>query len=360
MASNRIGLMDVFPGLGSWVMENRAAIERPFRERGQQQAETLLGAAPREASATTDELGLTTGFDAYGGAGLMEDPEDFYNQMQYGLGLMATPYYEQAGQSFMQQAVSSMLQRPIEQQRIAKEQQRWQAEQDIKRLERERELAMRTGYGENKPYANQTEYNTAANALQADAVAATDPLRSSLRLYGDVQRVVGTKGLSGMSLIDDTLLIKTLAKVQNPTEAVMEGDVRAIAASDTYDQLLRTLAGKVGLNKELNPYERQMLYDALQNMATQRAGELDQFRGEFADRAVRRGVDPRDILNPMLGVDATNYRGPDQPKPLSTSGMGGGDSFGGRGGTGELVEEPPPGLVLPPDPPGLLDYIFGR
>jgi hypothetical protein len=359
MASNRIGLMDVFPGLGSWVMENRAAIERPFRERGQTQAETLLGAAPREASATTDEMGLTTGFDSFGGTGLMEDPEDFYNQMQYGLGLMATPYYEQAGQTFMSQAVQSMLQRPMEQQRIAKEQERWQAEQEIKRLERERELAMRTGYGENKPYANQTEYNTAANALQADAVAATDPLRSSLRLYGDVQRVVGSKGLTGMSLIDDTLLVKTLAKVQNPTEAVMEGDVKAIAASDTYDQLLRTLAGKVGLNKELNPYERQMLYDALQNMATQRAGELDQFRGEFTDRAVRRGVDPRDILNPMLGVDSTNYRGPDVPKPLSTSGPGGGSGRGLHEG-GIVVENPPPGLVLPPDPPGLLDYIFGN
>lgn len=321
--AQRLGITDFFPGLGQWIEGNRRAIEAPGRARSLQQAETLLGAPAREASAETDDMGLTTGFDAYGGSGLMEDPNDFYNQMQYGLGLMGTPYYEQAGQGFMQQAVTSMLQRPAAESAARQAQANWEAEQAIKKQEHERKMAAMTGFGGAMPYENQTAYNTAANALFDDARTVTAPLRDSLRLYGDMQRTIATKGLTGMSLIDDTMLVKTLAKVQNPSEAVMEGDVKAIAASDTYDQLLRSLADKVGLAKELTPYERQTLYDALQNMGEQRGAELQQLRGHLSEQAQRRHVNPADVLMPGLDVDMTNYRGPQQVKPVSTSGASG-------------------------------------
>ena len=306
MASKLPMLTDIFPGLGQWMEEQREKVQAPGRARGLTRAETLLGAPAREASASTDDQGLTTGFDAFAGQGLMEDPNDFYNQMQYGLGLMATPYYGDAGQNFLSQSVSEMLQAPRARREAEQAQSNWQAEQQQRTLQHQaqREQAMAT-----RQAAQQVAHANQTGALYKDAQALLAGPRESIMLFDNVQTTVRDKGFSGMNITDDVVLVKSLAKMLLPNEAVMEGDIQALATMEGLPAAIKSLAAKAGAGWELLPFERQQLYDQLYQLGEQKMQQLGQDRADFTERAQRRGMDVRDVLPTALQPDMENLSG---------------------------------------------------
>ncbi len=290
-------LTDLFPGLGQWIEGNREMIQRPGRQRAQTRAETLLGAPAVPGQVTTGADGLTTAIDAMGGVGLMSDPNDFYNQMQYATGLMTTPYYDQAGQTFMNQATSEMLAGPARQAERARLQANWEAEQTDKKK-------YRMGNG---MYENMNQLQAAETGLAKDAESVLAPLREGVGLYNNVQGVIRDKGFHGMNLVDDTIMVKSLAKLILPNEAVMEGDVAAIAQMEGVPAIVKGIARKLGSGMELLPEERQMLYDQLQRLGQQRVGEWQQKRADYIKRAESYSMTPSNVVFTAMDVDPTNY-----------------------------------------------------
>lgn len=296
----------LIPALGEWMERSRLAAEAPGRAAGQQRAETLMGAPARDVYEQTDAQGLTTGFDSFGGSGLMEDPNDFYNQMQYAQGLMTTPYFEQAGQNMMSQSVDQMLQAP----RMAAEsklaQENWQRnyqQQQAQNLAQRQQAAATRAAADNVAMANQS------GALYDDAEAKLKQPREALRLFDNVQTTVRKKGFSGMNITDDTVMIKTLAKILQPNEAVMEGDVIALATMEGIPAAVKSLAAKAGAGWELLPEERQQLYDQIFQLGEAKMKQVGTDRADFTERAQRRGMNLNDVLGTAFTPDMQNRSG---------------------------------------------------
>ncbi len=295
----------IIPALGEWMERSKERAQAPGRQRALEQAETLMGAPAREAYSRTDEQGLTTGFESFGGTGLMQDPNDFYNQMQYAQGLMTTPYFEQAGQNAMSQSMDQMLQAPrmAAESKLAQEnwQKNYQQQQQQNMAQRQQAAATRAA-ADSVARANQT------GALYKDAQALLKGPRESIKLFDNVQTTVRLKGFSGMNITDDTVMIKSLAKILLPEEAVMEGDISALATMEGIPAAVKSLAAKAGAGWELLPEERQQLYDQLFQLGQQKMGQIQSDRGDFTERATRRGMNINDVLPSALTPDMTNRR----------------------------------------------------
>ncbi len=296
----------LIPALGEWMERSRLAAEAPGRQRSLEQAETLMGAPMRPELAQTDDQGLTTQFAGFGGTGLMEDPSDFYNQMQYAQGLMATPYYEQAGANVMSQSMDQMLQAPQQAAAAKQAQSNWLAEQQQRQLQNtaQREQAAATlQQSQSVARANQS------GALYKDAQALLKGPRESIKLFDNVQTTVRLKGFSGMNITDDTVMIKSLAKILLPDEAVMEGDISALATMEGIPAAIKSLAAKAGAGWELLPEERQQLYDQLFQLGQAKMKQIAADRGDFTERATRRGMNVNDVLPSALTPDMSNRSG---------------------------------------------------
>lgn len=300
-AQDRFGLLDLFPALGQWVQGNRDALMAPYRENAQQQAQGLLG-APAASAMQTDAQGLTSGMTTQG-SGLMQDPNDYMKQMQYSLGLMGTPGYEQAGLQMQGQALQHQMGQGARDQVQAN----WQAQQAQMQA--------------NRGSLTQNEYLTQSTGMATDAKAILQPLRDSVMLYSNINNVVKDKGFHGMTLTDDTVMTKTLAKLMLPNEAVMEGDIIALQTMEGLDPIIRSLAGKIGTGKALNVTERQQLYDQIQRLGAQNLQEFNQTRQDFEGRAQRAQFDPRDVLRSAPNVNNTDYRQPSGPTADMSTGV---------------------------------------
>jgi len=298
-----IGIMDIFPALGQWVQGNRDALMAPYAERAQEQAQTLLG-APAANAMQMDESGLVSGVSTPG-SGLMQDPNDYMNQMQYALGLMGTPGYESAGLQFQNQAVANQLGNPAREQA----QRNFEAQQ----MQRAQLAAQQAGVQAAQFQQNQQRQMTQdalsqSRGMARDANAILQPIREGVKLYSNVNDVVRDKGFSGMNLTDDTVMTKTLAKLVLPNEAVMEGDIAALQTMEGLTPAIRAAASKIGMGVPLQAQERTQLYDQIQRLGRQQLGELNQTRQDFEQRAVRANFDPRDVLRTAPTVNTGDYR----------------------------------------------------
>jgi len=308
----RFGIADLIPGLGAWIQQTREGIEAPFRERFQAQAQGLLGQEQELMSA--GDQGLMAGAPEGGlfgvgdvqtqaATGLMQDPSDFYQQMQFGLGLMGTPGYEAAGQAYAGQSLMHQLglgerlqqQQNFQQNQLRQQQQAaatLQASQNQQRIVNER--------AENIATANQS------GALYKDALKQLQPLRESLALADNVQMTVRKKGFSGLTITDQVILTKSLAKILQPTEAVMEGDIVQLQNMEGIPAFARSFAAKLGAGMRLIDEEAKQLYDALFQLAEQKGQEYQTMRGDFTERAQRRGFNVDDVMNTAFDADLEN------------------------------------------------------
>jgi hypothetical protein len=303
----------LIPALGEWMERNAERAQAPGRQRALERAETLMGAPMRPDQTSTGADGLTTSMPGFGGTGLMENPQDFQNQMGMAMGLMATPYYEQAGQNFMSQSVDRMLQAPRQQAEAQQAQSNWQAEQ-AQRAQQNRAQQQQARATASR--ANNVAYANQSNALYDDAQALLKAPRQAIALFDNVQTTVRDKGFSGMSITDDTVMVKSLAKLLLPDEAVMEGDITALATMGGLPAVVKSLAGKIGAGIELLPGERQQLYDQLHQLGQQKMQQYTSDRGDFEARAQKRGIDVNDVLNTAITADMADLN-PPQPGTVS-------------------------------------------
>jgi hypothetical protein len=343
MAQPKLNLVNMFPALGNWLQQNQYAARAPMR----QQAETLLGAPAAAAVNYTPFDGnyLTSGVSTIG-SGLMQAPDDDRNRMNFAQSLMQVPGYEQIGAQYAQAYQQDMLARPQRQAEAALALEKWAAEQQNNRAirseaaqrlaieqqkaareaaEAQRKEAMR--YGPSGMFENVTDYTTVANTLRDDAYQELAPVRESAQLFANVQDTVRRKGFANMSVTDDVVLTKSLAKLLLPKEAVMEGDITALQTMEGLPALVKGFAAKLSMGKKLEPDERRQLYDQLFALGQQRVGELGELRSSYEERAAKRFVRPGDVLSPLLNIDTQDMRElfPDNttPGPVRVPPVGG-------------------------------------
>jgi hypothetical protein len=282
------GLTDMFPSLGAWIQGNREKVNAPLRERSTNRALGLLG----EPGNLNDDFERNLYEEETSPTGLMADPESFYSQMKYGLGLMAIPGYESAGQDFASQAMQSQL--GLKQAR--QEQANWQVNQDRLKSETD-EAKLRAEATEKR--LDKSAYQIQTGAIYKDYVKAAEPYRTAADLMTNVDTLVQQKGISGMSLIDDIQLVKSYAKMLLPKEAVMEGDISALTRVDITKNpelgVIRTYAAKLLGTTPLTDAERIDLYDAMHRNSANSYQNYAKLRETFEQKAVRGEYNPDDV-----------------------------------------------------------------
>jgi hypothetical protein len=275
------------------LMEGRAELA----QENAPQAQSLMGYNTMQTGAD----GLTTGMSS----GLMADPNDPMKHLQMGLGLMAIPGYQASGQQMMGQATANQLGRAGEAAKLAEQRRYNDARIDMQRIEAERARMGMVG-----PFKDMAQYATASGGLRDDARAELAPFRQQMSLYNTVQDLVGQKGFQGMSIADDELFIKSYAKMLLPNEAVMTDDIQRIATSDKVDSVVRGLAAKVGYGTKLTDEEREQLWSSMYRTASSAAPRYEQLRSDYTERATRMYLNPADILNTAITMDARRFNSP--------------------------------------------------
>jgi hypothetical protein len=69
---------------------------------------------------------------------------------------------------------------------------------------------------------------------------------------------------------------------------------------------VKSLVAKVGSGFELLPAERQQLYDQLHQLGQAKMQQYEADRGDFTERAQRRGFNVKDVLNTAVTPDMTD------------------------------------------------------
>ena len=145
-------------------------------------------------------------------------------------------------------------------------------------------------------YTDRDQYNAAANRLYDDAVRANTGRRGAIELINrstDVASRVG--GLQNMTGADDMNLIRALIKANNPTEAIMQGDIDAArVAAGGYPGWIGSLAEQLKGDGTLSLGQRQELMTSLQGTGASLNQEYQAVRDEFGRRALRQNIDPLD------------------------------------------------------------------
>lgn len=282
------GITDLFPSLGAFIQRNREKVRAPQRAKSLARAEGLLGSEGTSfeefGQGDTAEFG-----QVQEPTGLMADPESFYNQMKYSLGLMATPGYEGAGRQFASQAMQSQLGMQGRQQA----QRNWAAEQARLQGKTRRDITR--------------EQQAQANVLRDDFETRIDPLRNSVRMFGNVQNMFREKGVNNMTVADDEVMIKTLAKMILPKEAVMSMDAVELSKNEGLPSAMRAALAKIGVRTELQAEERRTLYSTILQMGGQQAQEYQDVRGQYQQMAQRDQVNPFDVMGQQMAIDTGDW-----------------------------------------------------
>jgi hypothetical protein len=290
----------LLPGLGDYMQGNRDRRDQISRTQAVQQGNTLLGAPAASAFQQGDD-GLITGVSTQG-SGLMSNPDDRATQQRYGLGLLGNEYTAGLGQQYLGQINQDFLAQPQRNANFQAQQQQQQRDSQLAQEKEQRQLGT--------AYANQS------GALYTDAEARLSGPREAINLLNNVQTTVQGKGFEGMNLTDDTIMVKSLAKLLLPNEAVMEGDISALSTMTGIPAVMKSLAAKIGMGKPLEVHERQQLYDQLFQLGQQRGQEYQQVRSDFDERAQRRNINVKDVLGTAVEADLQNYNtSPNQPPP---------------------------------------------
>ena len=249
--------------------------------------------------------------DMYGGqpqaaTGLMAaDPNDPMAFIQAGMGLMQIPGYQDAANTFLGNAISNQLGRAGEAARLAETRRYNDVRLDMARREAEMKRNQMVG-----PYQDLNQYVTASGGLRDDARAELEPFRQQMSLYNTVQDLLDEKGFDTMSIADDELFIKSYAKMLLPNEAVMTDDIQRISQSDKVDSVVRGLAAKVGYGTKLTNEEREQLWSSMYRTAASAMPRYEQLRQDYTQRALRSYINPADVLNTAITMDARRFDSP--------------------------------------------------
>lgn len=300
-------------GVMDWYFNNIQSASRA-RAAGQMQARADL--MQEYAPQAQDIIGMPAagppdmyGNQPQGPTGLMAaDPNDPMSFISAGAGLMQLPGYGQFANTFLSQAISNQLGRPMQQAqldetrrmnnaRLQQSMYQWQMEQAAKQ-------AQRGGLD----FKQQQEVT---NALADDARAAVQPYRQSIELYNTVNDVIGARGgYTNMQVSDDELLMKSYAKMLLPNEAVMTDDINRIARSGSLNDIVKGMANKISLGIALLPEERDNLWRSMNTLMKSKLPQYEEERRYFQQRALDARLDPSMILRNAIAMDARTFERP--------------------------------------------------
>jgi hypothetical protein len=287
----------LLPGLGDYMQGNRDRRDQISRRQALTQEEILDG-APAASTMQQGADGLITGVSTPG-SGLMQNPNDFNTQRRYGLGLMGNEYTAGLGEDYLRQINAEHIAQPAANLLAQQQNRTFEAKRAQDEFDQQQKLIAEERQ-QGTAYANQS------GALYTDAESRLKGPREAINLLNNVQTTVQGKGFDGMNLTDDTIMVKSLAKLLLPNEAVMEGDISALTTMTGIPAVMKSLAAKIGMGKPLEVHERQQLYDQLFQLGQQRGQEYQQVRSDFEERSQRRNFNVKDVLGTAVEADLQN------------------------------------------------------
>jgi len=222
------------------------------------------------------------------GTGLLADPANPVNQLQYAGGLMQIPGMEAQGTGVLNAALQRQQQSAQFDQTFAANQQK---AQQAMALEAQRR-------GQNFGFDDKAQLATTVNTLQTTHDKQVAPLRESLYKYEDVMRRFDLAGqdLNKMTGTDDLQMMRAFIKMANGgREAFMQDDEAATKMATlgfgSAESLLKMIQGKGTMDQK----GRAMMLSSMNSLAQGMYGRLQGERRLLEEKARQFGI-PTDLV----------------------------------------------------------------